>query len=89
METKGTMPPKRKHELMRPVVTHPLGTEIYTTEEVAALLKRSVRTILRAIKSGRLKARKAGRDYLMTREAIQQYFEGLPMADGEERDTDG
>jgi excisionase family DNA binding protein len=77
---KGTMPPKRKHEVAYPVVTHPLGTEIYTTEEVAALLKRSVRTILRAIKSGKLEARKAGRDYLMTREAVRQYFENLPKA---------
>jgi excisionase family DNA binding protein len=78
------MPPKRKREGFRPVVTHPLGTEIYTTEEVAGLLKRSVRTILRAIKSGKLEARKAGRDYLITREAVQRYFEGLPKAtDGE------
>jgi excisionase family DNA binding protein len=74
------MPPKRKREVRRPVVMHPLGTEVYTTEEVAGVLKRSVRTILRAIKSGKLEARKAGRDYLITREAVQQYFEQLPKA---------
>jgi excisionase family DNA binding protein len=78
------MPPKRKREVLRAVVTHPLGTEIYTTEEVAGVLKRSVRTILRAIRSGKLEARKAGRDYLITREAVQKYFESLPKATGTE-----
>jgi len=69
-EEKGRTPPP----------THPLGTEIYTTEQVAAALKLSVRHILRAIKNGQLEARKTGKQFLITREAVQQYWERLPRA---------
>jgi len=38
---------------------------------------------LRAIHRGKLPARKAGKQYLMTRAAIRQFWEGLPMAEQE------
>ena len=74
------MPPKRKGETRREMVTHPLGTEIYSTEQVAQALGLSVRYILNAIRSGRLEARKAGKAYLITREAVRQFYESLPTA---------
>jgi len=56
---------------------HPLGTELYTTTEVAALLRCSVRHLLRAIDRGELQAVKTGRQYVMTQEAICQYWARL------------
>ena len=56
---------------------HPLGTELYTTTEVAALLRCSVRHLLRAIEHGELPAVKTGRQYVMTQEAIRQYWARL------------
>jgi excisionase family DNA binding protein len=56
---------------------HPLGTELYTTTEVAALLRCSVRHLLRAIEHGDLQAVKTGRHYVMTQEAIRQYWAHL------------
>jgi excisionase family DNA binding protein len=67
------MPPKRK--ALAPPVVSPIG-EVYTTEEVAGMLKLSVRTILRAIEHQQIEARKA---YLITREAVQRYWESLPL----------
>jgi excisionase family DNA binding protein len=70
------MPPRKKE---RPeLVPHPLDTQIYTTDQVALSLNVSVRTILRAIETGKLEARKAGKAYLITREAIRKYWESLP-----------
>jgi excisionase family DNA binding protein len=73
------MPPKRKTQTRPEMVTHPLGTEIYSTEQVAQALGLSVRYILNAIREGRLEARKAGKAYLITREAVRQFWESLPM----------
>src|SRR5262245_65702767 len=56
---------------------HPLGTELYTTTEVAALVRCSVRHLLRAIERGELQAVKTGRQYVMTQEAIRQYWARL------------
>ena len=70
------MPPKRK--ALAPPVVSPIG-EVYTTEEVAGMLKLSVRTILRAIEHQQIEARKAGKAYLITREAVQRYWESLPL----------
>jgi excisionase family DNA binding protein len=70
------MPPKKK---VRPeIVAHPLGTEVYTTEQVAESLNLSVRHILRLIESGKLEAKKTGKQFLITREAVRQYWESLP-----------
>ena len=59
---------------------HPLGTEIYTTAQVAQALYLSVRTMRRAIKSGKLIARRTGKQFLITRDAVQAYWEGMPLA---------
>jgi excisionase family DNA binding protein len=74
------MPPKRKTQTRPEMVTHPLGTEIYSTEQVAQALGLSVRYILNAIRKGRLDARKAGKAYLITREAVREFWESLPAA---------
>ena len=72
------MPPKKK---VRPEhIPHPLGTEVYSTDQVAQALNLSVRHILRAIKSGELEAKKTGKQYLITQEAVQKYWESLPSA---------
>ena len=55
----------------------PLGTELYTTTEVAALLRCSVRHLLRAIDRGDLQAVKTGRHYVMTAEAVRAYWAQL------------
>jgi excisionase family DNA binding protein len=82
------MPPKRKAETSAAVRTHVLGEEVFTTDQVAHDLNISVRTVLRAIHDGRIKARKIGKQYLMTRSAVRAFYEGLPLADGEKTDTD-
>jgi excisionase family DNA binding protein len=74
------MPPKRKTQTRPEMVTHPLGTEIYSTKQVAQALGLSVRYILDAIRKGQLEARKAGKAYLITREAVRQFYESLPVA---------
>ena len=67
---------------------HPLGTEIFTTAQVAQALHLSVRTILRAIKSGKLTTRRTGKQFLMTREAVQAYWDGMPLAVPDHAATD-
>jgi excisionase family DNA binding protein len=58
----------------------PLTHPIYTTAQVAAALKLSVKTILRAIERGQLEARKAGKLYLISQDAVQRFWESLPLA---------
>jgi excisionase family DNA binding protein len=67
---------------------HPLGTELYTTAQVAQALHLSVRTILRAIKSGKLAARRTGKQFLITRDAVQAYWDAMPRAGPEHTATD-
>jgi excisionase family DNA binding protein len=74
------MPPKQKAQTRPEMVTHPLGTEIYRTEQVAQALGLSVRYILNAIRKGQLEARKAGKAYLISREAVRQFYESLPVS---------
>ena len=72
------MPPKKK---VRPEhMPHPLGTEVYSTDQVAQALNLSVRHILRAIQRGELEARKTGKQYLITQDAVRKYWEHLPLA---------
>ena len=72
------MPPRKK---VRPeTVPHPLGTEVYSTDQVAQALNLSVRHVLRAIKQGTLEARKTGKQYLITQDAVRKYWESLPLA---------
>jgi len=82
------MPPKRKSETSAGVRTHVLGEEVFTTDQVARDLNVSVHTVLRAIHSGKLKARKMGKQFLITRTAIREFWEGLPEADGKETGKD-
>jgi excisionase family DNA binding protein len=79
------MPPKKKAETSG-VRTRVLGEEVFTTDQVAQDLNISVRTVLRAIKSGKLKARKAGKSFLMTRSAVLAFYEGLPLGEAEKND---
>ena len=80
------MPPKRKAETSAGVRTHVLGEEIFTTDQVAHDLNISVHTVLRAIHSGKLKARKMGKQFLITRAAIREFWEGLPEPGQESSD---
>jgi len=70
------MPPKKRTEPR--LVTHPLGTEIYSVKQVAESLGLSTDTIYAAIKDGTLQAKKTGKNFLITREAVREYFESLP-----------
>jgi excisionase family DNA binding protein len=72
------MPPKKKVRPER--FPHPLGTEVYSTAQVAQALNLSVRHILRAIQRGELEARKTGKQYLITQAAVRRYWESLPLA---------
>ena len=82
------MPPKRKSETSGTVRTHVLGEEVFTTEQIAHDLHISVRTVLRAIHDGKLQARRVGKQYLITRPAVRAYYEGLPVTEGKETDTE-
>jgi excisionase family DNA binding protein len=87
LEEESPMPPHQQAlpPSQRP---HPLGTEVFTTAQVAQALHLSVRTILRAIKSGKLTARRTGKQFLITRGAVQAYWEGMPLAGSEHAATD-
>jgi excisionase family DNA binding protein len=74
------MPPKKKSETAGSVRTHVLGEEVFTTDQVAHDLNVSVRTVLRAIHSGKLKARRMGKAYLIPRAAVREWYEGMPLA---------
>ena len=78
-EEENPMPPP-KQALPPSPSQHPLGTEIFTTAQVAQALHLSVRTILRAIKSGKLTARRTGKQFLITRDAVQAYWDRMPLA---------
>jgi excisionase family DNA binding protein len=82
------MPPKRKSETSATVRTHVLDEEVFTSDQVAHDLHVSVRTILRAIQDGKLKARKVGRQYLITKPAVRAYYEGLPVTEEEKDSSD-
>jgi excisionase family DNA binding protein len=85
---------KRKKQSSRPAMTKsekssttpvlegpsPLVHPVYTTAQVAAALRLSTRTILRAIVGGHLEARKVGKLYLIAQDAVQRYWQSLPLA---------
>ena len=60
------------------MVTYPLGTEMYSVKQVAESLSLSTSTIQEAIEAGNLKAKKTGKQLLITREAVREYFDSLP-----------
>lgn len=55
-----------------PIIS-PVGP-IYTTEETAALMKVSVRTVQRLIRARQLRSRKVGRIYRILGADIAQFF---------------
>ena len=57
---------------VRPIIS-PVGP-IYTTEETAALMKVSVRTVQRLIRARHLRSRKVGRIYRILGTDIEQFF---------------
>lgn len=50
--------------------------KIYTLEEIAELLKLSVRTLYTYIENGRLKATKLGGKWIVTEKALKDLIEG-------------
>jgi excisionase family DNA binding protein len=74
------MPQRRPHENRATPKSHPLDTEVYLIQEVAEALKLSVKTIRRAIHKRELEARRTGKQYLITKEAVQRYWNKLPYA---------
>jgi excisionase family DNA binding protein len=48
--------------------------EVYTIEETANILKVSTETIRKLIARGELEARRVGRQYRITREAIDKFL---------------
>src|SRR5262245_15258110 len=71
----STMAKKRTESRM---VTYPLATEMYSVKQVAESLSLSTSTIQDAIEAGNLKAKKTGKQLLITREAVREYFDSLP-----------
>ena len=49
---------------------------VLTAEEVATILRTSLRTVRNLIKSGRLRGIKVGRGYRIPREALEEYLRG-------------
>jgi excisionase family DNA binding protein len=83
------MPPKRKAETATRVRMYVQGKEVFTTEQVAHALNISVRTVLRAIHIGTLKAYKVGRQFLITRAAVRVFWKGLAGKVEESSDKTG
>ena len=48
--------------------------EVYSTKEVAEMLKLNKRTVLREIHRGNLKAKKIGNKYRITEKALNKYM---------------
>jgi excisionase family DNA binding protein len=64
----GTM----SDDIRLPIIS-PVGP-IYTTEETAALMKVSVRTVQRLIRARQLRSRKVGRIYRILGKDIEAFF---------------
>jgi excisionase family DNA binding protein len=78
------MPPSKKAARSdRPLA---LGTEVLTTSEAAEDCNVSVRTIYRAIKSGKLKAYRLNKDFRIKRDDLRAWFEGLAVTEQDRED---
>ena len=64
---------KRREKPIRPIIS-PIG-QVYTTEEVAEILKTSQRTVQRLIRLGQLKAHRVGRGYRVRDRDLQELFD--------------
>jgi excisionase family DNA binding protein len=71
-------PPKKTTRSVRPLA---LDTEILTTLDAAEDCNVSVRTIYRAIKSGKLKAYRLARQIRIKRNDLRTWFEGLVITE--------
>jgi len=78
-------PPKKTTRSARPLA---LGTEVLTTSEAAEDCNVSVRTIYRAIKSGKLKAYRLNKDFRIKRDDLRAWFEGLAVTDQDRKEMD-
>jgi excisionase family DNA binding protein len=76
-------PPKKTVRTSRPLA---LGTEVLTTTEAAEDCNVSVRTLYRAIKSGKLKAYRLNKDFRIKRDDLRAWFEGLAVTDQDRAD---
>jgi len=76
-------PPKKTARASRPLA---LGTEVLTTTEAAEDCNVSVRTIYRAIKSGKLKAYRLNKDFRIKRDDLRAWFEGLAVTEQDRED---
>jgi excisionase family DNA binding protein len=76
-------PPKKTVRTSRPLA---LGTEVLTTTEAAEDCNVSVRTIYRAIKSGKLKAYRLNKDFRIKRDDLRAWFEGLAVTEQDRKD---
>ena len=57
----------------------PTSVQRFTTvKQVADRLGLSTKTIYEAIEAGKLQAKKTGKQFLITREAVREYLESLP-----------
>jgi excisionase family DNA binding protein len=79
------MAPKRKSETSG-TRTHALGTEVLTTSEAAHDCNVSVRTIYRAIKSGKLKAYRLNKDFRIKRDDLRVWWESLVVTEKDRAD---
>jgi excisionase family DNA binding protein len=64
---------KKRERSIRSVIS-PVG-QVYTTEEVAEILKTSQRTIQRMIRMGQLKAHRVGQGYRVRDVDLQELFQ--------------
>jgi excisionase family DNA binding protein len=65
------MPPRKKQTVIQPEATT-IG-QVYTTYEVATLLKVSYRTVQEWIRTGKLPAVRYGRQYRIRADALAQF----------------
>ena len=51
--------------------------QLYTTQEVATALQLNEQTVMRFIREKRIKAKKVGNGYRITKEALEEYWKSL------------
>ena len=72
------MASKSKSSRVKALENSPLG-KIYTTKEVSEFARMDVRTIQRAITSGKLKAHKIGKVYRIAERDLLEWWEETKM----------
>lgn len=51
--------------------------KLYTTKEVSEILRLKRMSVWSKIQTGEIKAKKIGKDYRITEEALKEYMEGI------------